>query len=374
MKFNISSKTLQTMLSATFRVINAKSPLTILENFLFSLSGNTLTVKGSDQENNMTAELEVTEAEGEGAVAVPAKRMLDMLKEMPEQGLRIAVDSENQNMKITFAQGEFEFMCLPGDEYPEAKSRQDDALSFAMPASAMLAGLENTLYAASTDTIRPIMTGVCVDFKPESLVFVASDTHKLVKYENKAVQPGFERRFVLPAKACQLLRQLLDKEEGDLEIVMDANGATFRWGAYELSCVFVTGTYPPYERVIPKENPFVMEVDRNAFLAAARRMVLTANSGSRLVRMQINSDQVELTARDIDYARSGHETVPCNYQGNPMSLGFNGDYMVDVVANLPGDTISLSLSDPSRPGIFMPVEQPENASVLVLLMTMQLLD
>lgn len=228
MKFNISSKTLQTMLSATFRVINAKSPLTILENFLFSLSGNTLTVKGSDQENNMTAELEVTEAEGEGAVAVPAKRMLDMLKEMPEQGLRIAVDSENQNMKITFAQGEFEFMCLPGDEYPEAKSRQDDALSFAMPASVMLAGLENTLYAASTDTIRPIMTGVCVDFKPESLVFVASDTHKLVKYENKAVQPGFERRFVLPAKACQLLRQLLDKEEGDLEIVMDANGATFR--------------------------------------------------------------------------------------------------------------------------------------------------
>ena len=218
------------------------------------------------------------------------------------------------------------------------------------------------------------MTGVCVDFKPESLVFVASDTHKLVKYENKAVQPGFERRFVLPAKACQLLRQLLDKEEGDLEIVMDANGATFRWGAYELSCVFVTGTYPPYERVIPKENPFVMEVDRNAFLAAARRMVLTANSGSRLVRMLINSDQVELTARDIDYARSGHETVPCNYQGNPMSLGFNGDYMVDVVANLPGDTISLSLSDPSRPGIFMPVEQPENASVLVLLMTMQLLD
>ena len=155
---------------------------------------------------------------------------------------------------------------------------------------------------------------------------------------------------------------------------MDANGATFRWGAYELSCVFVTGTYPPYERVIPKENPFVMEVDRNAFLAAARRMVLTANSGSRLVRMQINSDQVELTARDIDYARSGHETVPCNYQGNPMSLGFNGDYMVDVVANLPGDTISLSLSDPSRPGIFMPVEQPETASVLVLLMTMQLLD
>lgn len=373
MKFNINSKTLQTALSATFRVINAKSPLSILENFLFILKGNELIVKGSDQENNMTALVEVTEAEGEGAVAVPAKRMLDMLKEMPEQGLAISID-ENLSMGITFAQGEFEFMCLPGDEYPVAKSRKEDAQKFSMPASVMLAGIENTLYAASTETIRPIMTGVCMDFKQDSLVFVASDTHKLVKYENNVVKPGFERRFVLPAKACLLLRQLLDKVEGDLEIIMDNGGATFRWVGYELSCVFVTGNYPPYERVIPKENPFVMEVDRNTFLAACRRMVLAANSGSRLMRMQINSDQVELTARDIDYARSGHETVPCAYQGNPMSLGFNGDYLVDVVANLPGDAISLSLSDPSRPGIFMPVAQPEDASILVLLMTMQLLD
>lgn len=374
MEFNIGSKTLQQQLSAVFRVINAKSPLSILENFLFTLSGDRLTVRGSDQENVMTATLEVTGAQGEGTVAVPAKRILDMLKELPDQGLAIAIDDKSLDITVKFGQGSFEFMCLPGNEYPESKSRNQDAHLFSMPASVMLAGLENTLYAASVETIRPIMTGVCVDFKPESLVFVASDTHKLVKYETHSVAPGFERRFVLPPKAGQLLRSLLDKEEGDISMEMDDRGATFRWGAYELSCVFITGTYPPYDRVIPKDHPFVMEADRAIFLAATRRMVLTANSGSKLVRLQLTPENVELTARDIDYARSGHESVPCDYQGNPMSLGFNGEYMVDVLSNLPGDSVSLHLADPSRPGIFMPVEQPENATLLVLLMTMQLID
>lgn len=374
MKFNVGSKTLQQQLSAVFRVINAKSPLTILEDFLFTLQGNILVIKGSDQENTMTSSLEVTGVEGEGAVAVPAKRMLDMLKELPDQGLAIAIDDETFDISIKFSQGKFEFMGLPGNEYPESKTRMDNAWKLSMPASIMLSGLENTCYAASTDTIRPIMTGVCVDFKPESIVFVASDTHKLVKYESHVVKPGFESRFVLPPKASQLLRTLLDKEEGDITVEADERGATFTWGNYELTCVFITGNYPPYDRVIPQNNPYMLEADRELLLAATRRMVLTANSGSKLVRLKINPDQMELTARDMDYARSGYEKVNCNYQGNPMSLGFNGDYMVEVLSNLPGSTVSLELSAPQRPGIFMPTEQPQDATLLVLLMTMQLID
>ena len=374
MKFNIGSKVLQQQLSAVFRVINTKSPLSILENFLFTLKDGILTVRGSDQENVMTATLEVTDTQGEGTVAIPAKRMLDMLKELPDQGLSIIINDETLGVTVNFAQGNFEFMCISGVEYPESRERKDDATSFIMSAKAMRNGLESTLYATSTETIRPIMTGVCVDFKNESLVFVASDTHKLVKYEDFSIQPGFERRFVLPPKAANLLRSLLDKEDGDINRDMDDRGATFRWSGYELSCVFIAGTYPPYDRVIPKELPFEMEADRATLLSATRRMVLAANSGSKLVRLQLTPSNLEMTARDIDYAQSGHENVPCSYQGNPMSLGFNGDYMVDVLGNLPGDMMTLHLSDPSRPGIFMPVEQPENAKLLVLLMTMQLID
>lgn len=374
MKFNISSKTLLSHLNATFKVVNAKNLLSILENFLFILKGNILTVKGSDQENNMQATFEVTDSEGEGMVAVPAKRLIDILKEMPDQGLCIDINDETLNINVTFSQGQFDFMGLPGSEYPEPKARTEDAVKFVMPAQVMYAGLMSSTYAASTESIRPIMTGVCVDFKNESLVLVASDTHKLVKYENSAIKPGFERRFVLPPKAAQLLRSLLEKEEGDLEIEMDERGATFRWNVYELSCVFVTGNYPPYDRVIPRENPFTLEVDRVDFLAASRRMLLMANTGSKLVRLKINADELEMSSRDVDYARSGFEKMNCNYQGNPMTIGFNGEYLVDVVSNMPGDSLFVQLSDPSRPALFVPAEQKEDVSVVVLVMTLQILD
>lgn len=374
MKFNIGSKTLQQNLSAVFRVINAKSPLTILENFLFSLSGNVLTVRGSDQENVMTATMDVAEAEGDGMVAVPARRVLDILKELPDQGLNFDIDDATLAINISFGQGNFKFMGVAGSEYPKGRGRQEDAVTYEMPASAMLAGLENTLYAASVETIRPIMTGVCVDFKQDSLVFVASDTHKLVKYEDMVVKPGFEQRIILAPKASQLLRAMLDKEDGNLTIVMDDRGASFGWGNYELQCVFITGNYPPYDRVIPKENPFTMEADRSLLLSAVRRMVLSANSGSKLVRLQLTPDKLELIARDIDYARSGHESLACTYEGNPMSLGFNGEYMVDVLSNIHTDNICLHLADPSRPGVFTPAEQKEDTNLLVLLMTMQLID
>lgn len=378
MKFNVASKAFQQKLSAVGRVILAKSPLTILENFLFTLDGDRLIVKGSDQENVMTASMEVFEAEGSGSVAVPAKRLLDILKELPDVGLTVDINEESMGVTLGFEGGQLEFMALPGNEYPTPKQRSDDSLTITFGAGHMLTGLENTLYAASTDPIRPVMTGVCMDFKPEtSLVFVASDTHKLVKYEVSSIKPAFERRFILPPKAANLLRSLLDKEEGDITITMDAHGATFTWGDFELQCVFITGNFPPYDRVIPQNNPFELTFDRELMLSAMRRMSLVANSGSRLVRLALTPECTEITARDIDYARSGHERVMSTYQGNPMSIGFNCEYMVEVLSNFTSDEVSMHLSDPSRPAIFArPASEDTDAGekLIVLMMTMQLID
>lgn len=370
MKFTIGSKALQHQLSAVFKVINTKSPLSILENFLFVLEGERLTVKGSDQENVMLASIEVSNVEGEGMVAVPAKRILDILKELPDQGLTIDINEETLNILIDFNQGKFEFPGLPGNEYPESKDRASAQTSISIPANVMSAGLEYTLFAASLESIRPIMTGVCMDFKNESLVFVASDTHKLVKFESNKVAPGFERRIVLPPKASQLLRSMLDKEEGEVLMEIDDQGATLRWGNYELSCVFIVGNYPPYDRVIPRDNPYSMEVSRDSLLASCRRMALIANSGSRLLTMQLSEESMKLTAEDSDYARSGYESLACSYNGKAMKLGLNVQYMVEVVSNINSETVTMTLSDPSRPVIFQPTQQPEEGEMLVLLMTM----
>ncbi len=377
MKFNIESKELSQQLNAVGRIILAKSPLSILENFLFTIEDNTLTITGSDQENVMTARIPITNVEGSGSIVLPAKRMIEMMKEMPEQGLLFAINDSTNEVTLKFNNGEFQFVGYNGNEYPSKEKKEntgEDIHTIIIPAKVINSGLANTAYAASSETIRPIMTGTCMDFKPESLIFVASDTHKLVKYEDSNVKPGIQRTIVLPPKASAILRNLTEKTEDDITITLEGNGATFETGKWSLSCVFITGVYPPYERVIPVNNPYTLECDRAIMLSAMRRMLLTTNAGSKLVRFNIQPEEILLSARDADYASSGFERVPITYSGNPMNLGFNCQYVVEVLANINEADIKIKLSDPSRPGIFMPAKQPEGIELIVLLMTMQLLD
>lgn len=374
MKFNVVGKTLKERLSAVGKVVGAKNPLSILENFLLTLQGDRLIITGSDQENVIVAEMEVTDAEGEGSVAVNAKRLLDIMKESPDQGLKFYINEANLQVEIKYLNGHFSFMGLPGDEYPLPKGRAADSTSTAIPAAALRTSLEHTLYAVSPETVRPVMTGVCFDFLNDALVLASSDTHKLVKSLSFQVKPGFEARFVLPAKAGNLLRSLLDKAEGDVALKFDKNGGTFRIGDnYTLQCVFINGNYPDYNRVIPNNNPYTIEIDRNALLPALRRMSLTVNAGTRLMRFNIQSDEVIMQAEDVDFATSGAERVACAYDGHPMSVGFNAEYMLEVISNLKSDTIGISLSDPSRPAIITPAPQNEGSELTVLLMTMQLI-
>lgn len=372
MKFNAVGKTLKESLSAVGKVVGNKNPLSILENFLLTLKGNELTITGSDQENVITATIEVTDVEGEGSVAVNAKRMLDIMKESPDQGLKFYINDSTQQIEIKYLNGHFSFMGLPGDEYPLPKPKTEDSKHVELPTAILRKALEQTLYAVSPETVRPVMSGVCFDFFEESMALVASDTHKLVKTEIKSVKPGFEERFVLPAKAGNLLKGLLDKADGSITMDFDKTGARLKIGNYTMQLVFILGNYPDYNRVIPTNNPYSIEIDRNAMLPALRRMSLTVNAGTQLMRLNIQSDELIMQAEDMDFATSGAERISCVYDGHPMSVGFNAEYMLEVVSNLKTDTICISMSDPSRPGIITPQPQDEEMEVTVLLMTMQL--
>lgn len=373
MKFNVVGKTLKDSLGLVGKVVSSKNPLSILENFLLKVEGNTLTITGSDQENVIVASMEITDVEGDGSVAVNAKRMLDIMKESPDQGLKFYINDTTRQVEIKYLNGHFSFMGLPGDEYPLPKARAEENKTVVMNAKPLRVALEQTLYAVSPETVRPVMSGVCFDFLNDKLVLVASDTHKLVKSETRDVQPGFEYRFVMPAKAGNLLRGLLEKIDGDVTLNFDKSGATIEAGNFSMQCVFIHGNYPDYNRVIPASNPYTIEIDRNAFMPALRRMALTVNAGTRLMRFNIQSDEVIMQAEDVDFATSGAERVACSYNGHPMSVGFNAEYMLEVIGNLKADTINISLSDPSRPGILTPQPQAEGNEVTVLLMTMQLI-
>ncbi|MDE6446802.1 MAG: DNA polymerase III subunit beta, partial [Muribaculaceae bacterium] len=317
MRFNVSGKALQTQLQAVSKVINSKNALSILDNFLLRVEGDTLYITGGDQENVMTAEVEINDADGEGEIAILAKRLLEVVKEVSNQPLVFDINLDTKEVKLSFTNGQFNFMGIDGSEYPRKKNHEDDAVEFALPANAIVDGLEGTLFAVSNDTIRPIMTGVFVDIEPERLTFVSSDTHKLVKFQINNVAPGLEGNFILPGKAANVLKGLVDKEGDPVKITKDSKSATFNFGTYSLTTRLIKGTNPNYQRVFPKDNPFRLVVGREPLLNAVRRVALFASKASNLIRFSIEATEIQMGGQDLDYSTSAEERVDCDYKGNP---------------------------------------------------------
>ncbi|HBY15918.1 MAG: DNA polymerase III subunit beta [Muribaculaceae bacterium] len=373
MKFNVEGKTFQQQLSAVSKVINAKNALSILDNFLLKVEGDRLSITGSDQENVMTAYMTITESEGDGAIAVSAKRLLEITKEISSQPLTFYINDETKEIDIRFLNGHFNFMGVDATEYPARRNQEAEQKTMMLPASMVQKGIDNTLFAVSADTVRPIMTGIYWDIHENDVTFVSSDTHKLVRYINSESAPGFTGSFILPSKPANILKSIIGKEDGDVKIVFDSKGATFELGDYLLSCLFINGNYPNYNRVIPQENPFEMTIDRVSLLTALRRVSIFAAKSSNLVVLDIQPNEVILHAQDLDYGTSAEERVNCSYEGNTMTIGFNGQFMIEILNNLHDDSVVFKLSDPGRPGIYTPLQQQEGEDVVIIQMPMQVL-
>lgn len=374
MRFNVSGKALLTQLQAVSKVIIAKNALSILDNFLLTVKDNQLTITGSDQENLMTATLEIMESDCDGEIAVNAKRLLNIVKEISGQPLTFYINDENKEIDIKFLNGHFNFMGVDAAEYPRLKEQDEEREVFTLPANVVLKGIENTLFAASTDPIRPIMTGIYWDIFEEKIVFVSSDTHKLVKYTNSTVHPGIVTSFILPAKPASIVRSLLPKDDGYVQIIKDSKSATFNFGEYSLSTRFIKGTYPKYDRVIPQDSPFRMVVDRETFLNAMRRVSLFASQASGLTKINVQPTEMLLAAQDLDYSTCAEERVDCEYKGNAMTIGFNSTYLIEVLTNLKDESIVVDLTDPARPGLFRPLTQDEGEDIVMLQSPMQVIE
>lgn len=374
MKFNIDGKLFQQQLQAVNKVISSKNALSILDNFLFELDGDWLTITGSDQENIVTARVEVMDSDGEGAVAVPAKSLLEITKEISNQPLTFSRNGTTGEIDVEFLNGRFRFMGINADEFPRGEKTEDDAVVLNIPSSVILKGIEKTIYAVSTETIRPMMTGIYWDIHEGDITFVASDTHKLVRYINTEANPGINRGFIMPAKPASILKGILGKEDQDVTMTIGSKGARFEFGMYSLTCRFIKGNYPNYNRVIPESNPFVITIDREAFLNAMRRVAIFASKASNLVKLEISQSGLKLAAQDLDYGTSAEERVLCEYKGNDMVIGFNSLFTVEILSNLVGDSVMVKLSDPARPGIFEPLEQEANQNIVTIQMPMQVLE
>lgn len=370
MKFNVSSKILYNYVFAVNKVINTKNALSILNNFLMTLDGETLTITGSDIENSLTATVAVTEAVGKGSFCVEAKRFVDLLKEIPEQGITVEVDPRG-NVQVTYASGRYDFVALEGSEYPEYKKDEDDdePCVFTCPASVITRGVENTIFAASTDDYRPQMMGVFFDIKPDQIIFVATDTRKLVKFADHSVNPGVTASCIVPAKPATILRSVFDSED-DLEITLSRKCATIKSSTFCFNCRFIQGNFPDYNRVIPRNNSLTLTADRVSLLNAVRRVGLFVDPGYGLEKFKITPDCIEMKSEDNNLQMSAREVVPCSFTGENLIIGFSAPFLQEILNTIKTSDVVIDLSDPGRPGIFRPSEDVENTEMLMLLMPM----
>lgn len=372
MKFTISSTGLLSHLQAISRVINAKSTLPILDNFLFKLEAGVLTLTASDLDTTLITSMEVAQSEGEGTIAISAKILLDTLKEFSDQPLEFDVNDSTLAIKMRSGSGDFNLFGQNGEEYPKTPMLADDAKSVTIPTTALLSGITKTLFATGDDVLRQVMNGIFFDITPDSTVFVGSDSHKLVRIKTTAAKSEEACSFILPKKPTNLLKNILPKEEGNVLLKFDSKNACFTLSNYTMFCRLIEGKYPNYNAVIPKDNPYKALVDRSAFMNMLRRVSVFSNQATNLIRLDFTNDSITASAQDIDFSVSAKESITCQYEGEDMSIGFQSASLIEILANLNSADITMELSDPTRAGLIIPFEQETDEDILMLLMPMGL--
>ena len=318
MKFEISSSIFLIHLQAINRVINSKNQMPILDNFLFNVKGNKLTLTASDGETTMVTSVDLISAEGEGVFAVPAKTLLDPLRELPDQPLTIEINPDTLEINIYFPNGKYNFIGVNGDEYPTKAPIEAGADTFTIDPQSLLNGISRTIFATADDELRPVMNGIYFDIFPEELVFVASDSHKLVRAKNLAVKSGMKAAFILPKKPANLLKNVLPKEQDQVTVTFDSKNAVFRMSSFEITCRLIEGRFPNYASVIPTTNQNKVIVDRVSFMNVLRRVSVFSNQASSLVKLELSENKMIVSAQDIDFSTSAVETISCNYNGDSL--------------------------------------------------------
>lgn len=374
MKFIVSSSTLFSHLQAISRVINSKNSLPILDCVLIELQEGTLTMTASDNETTLSTTIEVSEYEGEGAFAISSKTILEALKENPEQPLDFNVNLDTLAINVTYQNGNYSLMGQDAMEFPRLKQLSNSVVNMTISAETLLTGINRCVFATADDELRPVMNGVYFDITPQDITMVASDGHKLVRNKSFSVVSNEKAAFILPKKPSTLLKNLLPKEQGDVTISFDDSNALFTLENYQMNCRLIEGRYPNYNSVIPQNNPHKAIVDRLSFVSALRRVSVFSSQASSLIKLSLEENAIVISAQDMDFSTSAEETLVCQYDGKPMSIGFKSSFLIEILNNMTAQNVVIELADPSRAGVIVPEEQEENEDVLMLLMPMMLND
>ena len=370
MNFIISSTTLLKHLQNISGVLSTSNSLPILDNFLFEIIGNQLTVSASDLETTMRTSFPV-EANEEGKIAIPAKLLLDVLKNLPDQPCTFLVDKTNYSVEIAYDNGKSKMVGYNGDDFHRVPTIEKSS-KINVAGELISKAINKTLFATGNDDLRPVMSGVFCQFSPQDITFVATDAHKLVRYRRTDSKATGSSSFILPKKPLNLLKSNLHGDE-DVELEYNESNAIFSFKDIVLVCRLIDGKYPNYEAVIPKENPNVLTIDRAQFLSSIKRVSIFANKTTHQIKLKLAGSELSLSAEDLDFNNESNERLTCNYDGDDMEIGFNSRFLMEMLNNLDTTEVRLEMSEPSRAGLLMPaVNDNKDEDVLMLVMPVML--
>ncbi len=374
MRFSLSSTALSSRLLALSRVINSKNPLPILSDFLFDIIDGRLQLTASDGEVTMQTSMELNDTDSDGRFCVGNHDLLEAVKSISEQPITFEIDQNSNIARISYQNGMFSLPVENADEYPQAQQVNEGANVITLPTPLLNENINRSLFATAQDELRPVMNGIYFDLTPEFLAVVASDGHKLVRNKILSVRSEQPAAFILPKKPATLLKGVLGKNGGDVVIRFDERNAEINYEEGVITCRLIEGRYPNYNSVIPQGNPNQLVVDRQALLSALRRVQPFSNDSSNLIRFHVENGTLQLDAEDYDFSKTATESMICDYNGMPMSIGFKGSSFIEILSNFDCDQVLIQLADPSRAGLVLPSEQPENQDVLMLMMPMLIND
>ncbi|MGB0838487.1 MAG: DNA polymerase III subunit beta [Chitinophagales bacterium] len=363
MKFTASKDTLLQQLQIVGGAISTNTTLPILEDFLFTLSGNTLRITATDLETSMATDVEVA-ANKNGTIAIPAKLLLDTLKSLPEQPLIFDIDPDALSVQLTISGGSYKLLGEPGEDFPFFPEVLGEE-NFSIPSTILKKAIDHTLFAVNTNELRPAMNGVYFDLTASNINFVATDGYKLAKFTRSDVANN-TAHFIIPKKALTLLRKALPKEEVPVLVKYDDTNAFFSFEGVDLVCRLIDARFPNYNAVVPNNNTQLLTIDRQVMLTSLKRISMYANKTTYQVNLAIEQEQLTLFAQDFDFENEAKETLTCVYNGDAMEIAFNARFLIEILSVLRTPDITFQLSTPQRACLIVPTEQEEQEDILML--------
>lgn len=370
MKFIVSSAALLKQLSGINGVITTNPVVPILENFLFEIEENKLRITASDLQTSMITELEI-ESKESGSIAVPAKILIDTLKNLPEQPVSFSIDEQTYSVEISSDNGRYKLSGENATDFPKVPSVSDD-FSVEISSHVLTKAVSSTIFATSNDELRPAMTGVYVNLSDSDTTFVATDGHRLIRYKRDDVKADSGNSIIIPRKALNLLKTTLPADEVPVHIEFNMANAFFNFGSVKMICRLIDERFPDYENVIPSDNTNTMVIDRSELLSSLKRIAIYANKTTHQVRLKITGSELQISAEDLDFSNEANERLSCEHDGEDIEIGFNARFLIEMLSNSEVKEVEFQFSAANKAGLIVPKEQGDNEDILMLVMPVML--